>query len=204
MAEILRIDSKKKCYLLHENFLAVGVPFTKLNSAVTALKDGKANAKALWAKHVFTLDSNFTMEHDAKNGILSLSQGERHHVEDTAEIDEIYAWLSRNLKQRRFFPVNVPVSNPQKLVRGLVAAAFVLGLATLVYLLQSSGILGFAENNLPLIKTVLGFLDTTNIIGGALVLIGAIIAWSLLAFIRSRSQLEVYELGYRPQTVNNR
>lgn len=204
MAEILRIDSKKKCYLLHENLLAVGVPFTKLNSAVVALKDGKDNSKALWTKHIFSLDSDFKMEYDARTGLLALCQGDRYHEEDAAEIDEIYTWLSRKLKQRRFFPVNVPVSNPRKLVRGLIAAAVVLGLATLVYLVQSSGILDFAENNLPLIKTALGFLDTTNIVGGALVLIGAIMAWSLLAFIRSRSQLEVYEFGYRPQAANHR
>lgn len=91
MAEILRIDSKKKCYLLHDDLLAVGVPFGKLNSAVVALKDGKTDSKALWTKHIFSLNDDFRMEHDAKTGLLTLSQGECVHIENAAEIDEIYA-----------------------------------------------------------------------------------------------------------------
>lgn len=204
MAEILRVDSKKKCYLLHDDLLAVGVPFSKLNSAVVALKDGKADSKALWTKHIFTLSDDFRMEHDPKTGLLTLSQGQRVHIEDAPEMDEIYTWLSRNLKKRRFFPVNVPISNPRKLVRGIIAAAVVLVIAISLFLLQSSGLLNFIAEQIPAAKIVLSFLSAANIIGAALVLIGLIMAWSLLAFIKSRSQLEVFELGYRPQTVNGR
>lgn len=98
----------------------------------------------------------------------------------------------------------MPTSNPRKLVRGLIAASVVLTFAIVLFMLQSSGLLSFIGEQFPVVKTALSFLNTSNIIGAALVLIGVIMAWSLLAFIKSRSLLEVYEFGYRPQTIHGR
>lgn len=198
MADIFKVDSQKKCHVIHGDLLLINVPFTKLNSCVQALQNGKTDAKSLGAKHVFNLNANFKMESNPANHEIAMTDGTKTFVEDADEVEDIAYWLKKNLKRRYFFPSNVAVSNPRQLLKGLVAAICVSILALMLFFIETLGLLNTVNAQNTVLKMIAYHLTTKNIMFTALLVIAVIILWSLTTFIKSRTFMEVYEQGYKP------
>lgn len=177
MAEILKIESKKKCYLLHDDILIVGIPFAKMQEAVAALKEGKTDSKSLWANYVFMLDDAFTMTYDPNVKLLVLQQDKKRFAEDAPELEDIYAWLVKNLKIRHYLPHNVRAGKPKSLGLAFAAAVVIALLTGALAYFKVTGILP-AFGAQGLLTKIIAPLHNTGIIiimGVVLIIISQII-----------------------------
>lgn len=169
MAEILKIESKKKCYLLHDDILITGIPFSKMHEAVAALKEGKTDSKSLWANFVFTLDDAFTMTNDPNTDSLVLQQNKKRFTEDAPELEDIYAWLTKNLKNRHYLPHNERADKPKNLGLAFLTAVIIALLTGLLAYFKITGILPGLDTQGLLTKIVAPFYST-----GAIIIMGAV------------------------------
>lgn len=203
MADILKINSKKKCYVIHNNLLLVDVPFDQLSECVAALNKGETGARLLWARYVYKLDNRFKMKNDRAEGMLILNDGARKIVENAKELENIALWLSNHLKKRHFLSYSIPVSNLQKLIHGLIAAMSVIVLAIVLFGMQMLGVLEISGGGSTAQKA-LAFFSQQNIIFTTICIEAVIGLSSIIAFIRGKAFTEIYEFGYKSPTYNRR
>lgn len=170
MAEILKIESKKKCYLLHDDILIVGIPFAKMQEAVAALKDGKTDSKSLWANCVFILDDTFTMTHDPNIDVLVLQQGKKRFTEDAPELEDIYNWLVKNLKTRHYLPHNERADKSKNLGFAFFTALVLAVITGSLAYLKFAGILPALNPQSRLAEVIAPFYNT-----GTIIVIGVIL-----------------------------
>lgn len=200
MAEILQIESKKKCYLLHNDILITGIPVMKINAAITALKEGLTDTKSLWANHVFTLDDTFNLEYQKNAGRIILRQAKKRFVEDAYEQADIAAWLIKNLKNRQYRPHNERASEPKNLRFNFVSTLTIALLAGFMAYLKNSGLLPELSMNFSLAKVIAPSYNTGGIIITGAILVILIQFISLTCSFRKQH----YKTVYRKNTSSTR
>lgn len=200
MAEILKIESKQKSYLLNNDLLIAGIPYAKTAAAVAALKDGKTDPKSLCAVQVFTLDDTFSMEFNESAGQIILRQEKKCMVEDAAELDDIAAWLIRNLKSRHFRPHNERASEPKNLRFSFISALIIALLTGLFAYLKHTGVLPALGADFPLISSIEPLYNP-----GGIIIIGAIMVILIqIIILAGNLHRHHYKTVYRKNTTSSR